>query len=171
MLSFCLRTYDTLGCIPLNLNWDGLVPMWHCISILVSPRLLSPPIWSALSRCLHKTTLYGLCMSGGGTPCYTHIIWSSGNTPARHKKSRMHTLIHICLPRSLLLSFIFYSKVISGNKKIGQSSQSDKREGRRARVNVCLCVCAVKDWGRICVLTRFSPPPLPASPAVSRGAL
>lgn len=142
---------------------------WHWVAILVSARLFSPPIWSALSRCLHKTTLYGLCMSAGGTPCYTHIIWSSGNTPARHKKSRMHTLIHICLPRSLPLSFIFYSKVISGNKKIGQSSRSDKREGRRTRDWMCVCGCAVKLWTDL--RTHASPPPPPLLHLPSAGGL
>lgn len=153
--------YCTLGCIPLPLNWDWLVRQWQCISILVSPCLFSPRICSALSHCLHKATLYGLCISAGGTPCYTHIIWSSGNRPRRQKKSHMHTQIHICLLRSPFLPFIFYSKVISRNKKIWQSSQSDKKEGR------CVCVCVVLKIHLRTPLLFF----LSSSPAVSRGAL
>lgn len=62
---------------------------------------------------------------------------------------RNPTLIHICLLRSPFLSFIFYSKVLSRSKRIGQSSQSDKREGRV----VCACGWCSR---HICVLIFFS---------------
>lgn len=81
-----------------------------------------------------------------------------------HTGTHPHTLIHICLLRSPLLSFIFYSKVLSRNKRIGQSSQSDEREGK------VVCVCLSVGGGAedtFAYSSFFLSPP----PAVGRGAL
>lgn len=123
---------------------------------------LSPCICRAFlfSLPIYKATLYGSCISTGGTPCCTHIIWSGGIRARRPEitlsKRHTHTFteIHICLLRSSPRSFIFYSKVLSRNKKNWtiQSEWSDGEEG-----GLCVCVCRWWwCWRRICKLIVFS---------------
>lgn len=107
---------------------------------------LSPCICRAFlfSLPIYKATLYGSCISTGGTPCCTHIIWSGG-IRARRQKSHSQKDTHTHSQRYIFASWgllpvlsSFIQKCWAGIKRIGQSSQNEVTE--RKVVSACVSV-------------------------------